>query len=180
LRGFDFPGLARQLREAVPAVRMLLTTADTTDGDVVSIPRLMMQPIESRALERPDADDVALFLLSGGTTGLPKLIPRTHNDYEYNSRASGALCGIGPDTVYLAVLPISHNFALASPGLQSVLQAGGRVVLADTTEPTESFRLIEQERVTHTSLVPALAMRWLDAPERERFDLSSLRVLQVG
>jgi len=61
-----------------------------------------------------------------------------------------------------------------------VLQGGGRVVLTDTTEPAEAFRLIEQERVTHTSLVPALAMRWLDAPERERFDLSSLRVLQVG
>src|SRR5439155_81855 len=74
LRGFDFPGLARQLRDAVPAVRMLLTTADTTDGDVVSIPRLMMQPIEWRPLERPGADDVALFLLSGGTTGVPKLI----------------------------------------------------------------------------------------------------------
>src|SRR5215469_15010022 len=69
---------------------------------------------------------------------------------------------------------------VASPGLQSVLQGGGRVVLTDTTEPAEAFRLIEQERVTHTSLVPAPAMRWLDAAERERFDLSSLRVLQVG
>jgi 2,3-dihydroxybenzoate-AMP ligase len=180
LRGFDFPGLARQLREAVPTVRMLLTTADTTDGDLVSIPRLITEPVESRPLERPDADEVALFLLSGGTTGLPKLIPRTHNDYEYNSRGSGAVCGIGPDTVYLVVLPISHNFPLASPGLQSVLQAGGRVVLADTTDATEVFRLIEQERVTHTSVVPALAMRWMDAPERTHFDLSSLRVLQVG
>ena len=159
---------------------MLLTTADTTDGDVVSIPRLMTEPVESRSLARPDADEVALFLLSGGTTGLPKLIPRTHNDYEYNSRGSGAVCGIGPDTVYLVVLPISHNFPLASPGLQSVLQAGGRVVLADTTDATEVFRLIEQERVTHTSVVPALAMRWMDAPERTHFDLSSLRVLQVG
>jgi 2,3-dihydroxybenzoate-AMP ligase len=60
------------------------------------------------------------------------------------------------------------------------LQAGGRVVLADTTDASEVFRLIEQERVTHTAVVPALAMRWLDASERTRFDLSSLRVLQVG
>ena len=140
----------------------------------------MTEPVESRPLERPDADEVALFLLSGGTTGLPKLIPRTHNDYEYNSRGSSAVCDIGPDTVYLVVLPISHNFPLASPGLQSVLQAGGRVVLADTTDAAEVFRLIEQERVTHTAVVPALAMRWMDTPERTHFDLSSLRVLQVG
>jgi non-ribosomal peptide synthetase component E (peptide arylation enzyme) len=123
LRGFDFRELARQLREAVPGVRLLLTTADTTDGDVVSIRRLLSESVEPRPLARPDADEVALFLLSGGTTGLPKLIPRTHNDYEYNSRGSGEVCGIGSDTVYLVVLPISHNFPLASPGLQSVLQA---------------------------------------------------------
>jgi 2,3-dihydroxybenzoate---[aryl-carrier protein] ligase len=53
-------------------------------------------------------------------------------------------------------------------------------VLTDTTDATAVFRLIEQERVTHTAVVPALAMRWLDAPERTHFDLSSLRVLQVG
>jgi 2,3-dihydroxybenzoate-AMP ligase len=180
LRGFDFLGLARQLREVVPGVRWLLTTADTTDGDVVSIPRLLSEPVAPRPLTRPEPDEVALFLLSGGTTGLPKLIPRTHNDYEYNSRSSGAVCGIDGDAVYLVVLPVSHNFPLASPGLQSVLQAGGRVVLADTTDASEVFRLIEQERVTHTAVVPALAMRWLDASERTRFDLSSLRVLQVG
>ena len=161
-------------------MRLLLTTADTTEGDVVSIPRLLSEPVESRPPERPDADEVALFLLSGGTTGLPKLIPRTHNDYEYNSRASGAVCGIGSDTVYLVVLPISHNFPLASPGLQSVLQAGGRVVLTDATDAARVFQLIEQERVTHTAVVPALAMRWIEAPERADFDLSSLRVLQVG
>ena len=53
-------------------------------------------------------------------------------------------------------------------------------MLCDSTDPAEAFALIEQERVTHTALVPALAMRWMEAPERERFDLSSLRVLQVG
>jgi 2,3-dihydroxybenzoate-AMP ligase len=108
------------------------------------------------------------------------LIPRTHDDYEYNARASGAVSGIGPYTVYLVVLPISHNFPLASPGLQSVLQAGGRVVLSDSTDPLDAFALIERERVTHVALVPALAIRWMESPDRERFDLSSLRVLQVG
>jgi 2,3-dihydroxybenzoate-AMP ligase len=186
LRGFDYQQLARKVRQAVPGLRHILVAGPGADPDVVALEDLLDDRIEERETSarladmRRDPADVALFLLSGGTTGLPKLIPRTHNDYEYNSRASGAVCGIGPDTVYLAVLPASHNFALASPGLQSALQAGGRVVLADTTEPTEAFRLIEQERVTHTSLVPALAMRWLDAAERERCDLSSLRVLQVG
>jgi 2,3-dihydroxybenzoate-AMP ligase len=189
LRGFDYSQLVREVREAAPTIRRVLVVGEAdgeADGKAISFAHLLADPIEQRespdrlAAVRPDPADVALFLLSGGTTGLPKLIPRTHNDYEYNSRASGAVCGIGSETVYLVVLPISHNFPLASPGLQSVLQAGGTVVLTDSTEPTDAFGLIERERVTHTALVPALAIRWMEAPDRERFDLSSLRVLQVG
>jgi non-ribosomal peptide synthetase component E (peptide arylation enzyme) len=84
-------------------------------ADLLDDPIELHQPAAVLADVRPDPADVALLLLSGGTTGLPKLIPRTHNDYEYNSRASGAVCGIGPDPVYLVVLPASHNFPLASP-----------------------------------------------------------------
>jgi 2,3-dihydroxybenzoate-AMP ligase len=90
------------------------------------------------------------------------------------------VCGFGPDTVYLVSLPISHNFPLSSPGIQGVFQNGGKVVLLDNPELSEAFGLIERERVTTTALVPALAIRWMDAVERERFDLSSLRLLQVG
>jgi 2,3-dihydroxybenzoate-AMP ligase len=187
-KGFDYRQLARNIEQAVPSVKHFLVMGEVDQGweaavsfaDLVAEPIEERQPVGSLAAVRPDASDVALFLLSGGTTGLPKLIPRTHNDYEYNSRASGAVCGIGPETVYLVILPISHNFPLASPGLQAVLQAGGRVVLTDSTDPADVFGLIEREQVTHTAVVPALAIRWLDAPERQRFDLSSLRVLQVG
>lgn len=185
-KGFDYQQLAREVREAVPSLRHLLISGDGVAEDMVSLADLLADPIEQResagrlAEVRPQPSDVALFLLSGGTTGLPKLIPRTHNDYEYNARASGAVCGIGPDTVYLVVLPISHNFPLASPGLQSVLQAGGKVVLTNSTDPAEAFATIERERVTTTALVPALAIRWMESAERESFDLSSLKVLQVG
>jgi 2,3-dihydroxybenzoate-AMP ligase len=132
------------------------------------------------AAPRPDPADVALFLLSGGTTGLPKLIPRTHDDYSYNALASAEVCGFGPDTVYLVSLPIAHNFPLSSPGILGTLQSGGTIVLLANPDPAEAFALIERERVTATALVPALAIRWLDAPERSRFNLSSLRLLQVG
>ncbi|WP_240759146.1 AMP-binding protein, partial [Phytoactinopolyspora endophytica] len=75
--------------------------------------------------------DVALMLVSGGTTGLPKLIPRTHDDYLYNIRASARICGLSGDDVYLAALPAAHNFALGCPGVLGTLDAGGAVVLTD-------------------------------------------------
>jgi 2,3-dihydroxybenzoate-AMP ligase len=127
----------------------------------------------------PDGRDVALFLLSGGTTGLPKLIPRTHNDFAYNAKASAEVCGIDADTVYLTSLPVGHNFPLACPGILGTLLRGGRVVLLGTPEPEQAFGLIAAEGVTHTAVVPAVAGRWLEHAATAG-PPAPLRVLQVG
>jgi 2,3-dihydroxybenzoate-AMP ligase len=202
-RGFDYLQLARQVRQAVPGLRRVLVAGDSSEFRVPSSegsrfvalrdlldnsapdsggPELSVSELGTRNSE-PHSGNVALFLLSGGTTGLPKLIPRTHDDYAYNSLASAELCGFGPDTVYMVSLPISHNFPLSSPGIQGVFQTGGKVVLLSNPEPEEAFALIERERVTATALVPALAIRWMDAVDSglaECYDISSLRLLQVG
>ncbi len=88
-------------------------------------------------LPRQRLDDIevdptlpAVFQLSGGTTGVPKLIARTHNDYLYNSRAAAAINDIHADDALLMVLALSHNFPLASPGLQGFLMHGARIVLS--------------------------------------------------
>lgn len=128
----------------------------------------------------PAADDVALFLLSGGTTGLPKLIPRTHADYAYNARAAAEICGFDSTTVYLAALPAAHNFALACPGVLGTLAVGGTVVLPADPSPGEALRLVAEERVTATALVPSLLALWLEAQSALPEDLSSLRLVQVG
>jgi 2,3-dihydroxybenzoate-AMP ligase len=127
-----------------------------------------------------DPGDPALFLLSGGTTGIPKLIPRSHNDYLYNSKIAAAVCEIGEDDVLLDVLPIGHNLPLGCPGLQGFLLSGGTVVLGNSTRPHEVFELIQRYRVTHIHLVPALLIRWIDDPSIGEYDLSSLRVIQSG
>jgi 2,3-dihydroxybenzoate-AMP ligase len=122
---------------------------------------------------------VAVFLLSGGTTGLPKLIARTHDDYAYNALASAQLCGMDADTVYLVSLPAGHNFPLACPGILGTLLSGGRVVMLPSPEPVRAFATIAAEGVTHTAVVPAVAGRWLEHAA-EHGPLTSLRVLQVG
>ncbi|MFQ5923326.1 MAG: (2,3-dihydroxybenzoyl)adenylate synthase, partial [Anaerolineales bacterium] len=127
-----------------------------------------------------DPDDPAVFQLSGGTTGVPKLIPRTHNDYIYNSKAAVAVTGVGPEKVLLDVLPLAHNLPLACPGLQGFLLRGGKVVLATSTRAADIFPLIERHRVTHIHVVPALLIRWINDPLIKQFDLSSLEVIQSG
>ncbi|HYT38621.1 MAG TPA: AMP-binding protein, partial [Acidimicrobiia bacterium] len=175
-------------RKASPSLRhvLLLDGRDDDRDGTVNLRRLLDDPVdpgEARAAadaDPPDPADVAFFLLSGGTTGLPKLIPRTHDDYAYNVRASAELCRFGPDTVYLVALPAAHNFPLGCPGLMGTLAAGGRVVMAPSPRPDDALGVVEAEQVTITALVPALAIRWLEANADERFDLSSLELLQVG
>ena len=93
-------------------------------------------------------DDVALLLLSGGTTGIPKLIPRTHGDYIYNVQKVSQRCKVNDQSIFLAVIPMAHNFALANPGLLGTLMNGGTVVICQDAAPIEIFSLIEKERVT--------------------------------
>jgi 2,3-dihydroxybenzoate-AMP ligase len=174
--GFDYRVLARQLH---PAPRHVLILGESEE--FISLTELISgEMVPSFPISRPDPGDVALFLSSGGTTALPKLIPRTHNDYEYNLRASAQVCQLDKSTVYLTALPIAHNFALGCPGALGTLHAGGTVVFAPNPSPPEVFLLIERERVTITALVPALALLWMTATQWVPADLSSLRVLQVG
>ncbi|MFJ8692171.1 AMP-binding protein [Streptomyces roseolilacinus] len=125
--------------------------------------------------------DTALFLLSSGTTGAPRLIPRTHEAFGHVVRASAAVSGLSPETVYLAVLPVAHGFAFGHPGVLGTLARGGKAVLGTPGDPAAALELIERERVTHCALTPAVARQWLTARTVHRGrDLSSLRVLQVG
>jgi 2,3-dihydroxybenzoate-AMP ligase len=191
VRGFDFTAMAAEVMASNPAVRLCFVQgADGPQPETRADPRFVrledLLEREPRASAQAlaavsiDPADPALFLLSGGTTGIPKLIPRTHNDYLYNSKIAAAVCEIGADDVLLDVLPIEHNLPLGCPGLQGFLLSGGTVVLGASTRPREVFELIQRHRVTHIHLVPALLIRWIDDPAITEYDLSSLRVIQSG
>ncbi len=173
--GFDYRTLARTVQAAAPTLRHVIVAGDP--AEFTALDALRDAPAE---LPGPQPEEVAFFQLSGGSTGVPKLIPRTHDDYLYSVRASAEICGLDESSVYLTVLPVAHNFPLSSPGVLGVLYAGGRVVLAQRPSPDEAFPLIARERVTITALVPPLALVWLDSAARRQHDLSSLRVIQVG
>jgi 2,3-dihydroxybenzoate-AMP ligase len=179
---FDHRPLAAGLRETFPGLTHVIIDGDVTgwDGFHRLADLLAADPPPITEPDPPAAGDLALLLLSGGTTGTPKLIPRTHDDYACNARLSAQICELGPDAVYLAVLPMPFNFAMACPGVLGVLQAGGTVVVARDPSPATAFRLIARERVTIAALNPPLVPLWLQENAETAPDLSSLRLLQVG
>ena len=120
------------------------------------------------------------MLLSGGTTGLPKLIPRTHDDYVYNCKQCARVVGVDADAVFLAVLPMAHNYTLGCPGVLGTLARGGTVVIAPGHAADMVLPLIESERVTVVSAAVPLVAKWLDSAALGRHDLGSLRVFMNG
>jgi len=180
---FDFREMVRRVRSETPSVRLGIVLGEASAG-FLSLADLISRepkkrPEDLRAL-KIDPTDPAIFQLSGGTTGVPKLIPRTHNDYAYNSRIAAKVCGVTGDSVLLLALPIAHNLPLACPGLQGTMLQGGKVVLSASTRPEDLFGLIERHRITHLKVVPALLIRLINDPAIGKYDLSSLRVIQSG
>ena len=182
---FDCVAMARGVAAAHPVIRYVVTAGPAGEG-VTALEALRAQGRQSGAaaapitLPEPSADEVALMLLSGGTTGMPKLIPRTHNDYVYAATQTGIITGFGPDTVFLAVLPMAHNYTLCCPGVLGTLVHNGTVVIAESTTAEAVFAAIARHRVTAVGATVPLVAKWLDSDQFGRHDLSSLRVFING
>ncbi len=182
--GFDHAALAGELAAELDlrVVAVHAPTAELPCGvlDLADVEADGRGGPESRDRHAANPADVAFLQLSGGTTGIPKLIPRTHDDYLFSVRESVRICDLDASSVLLVALPVAHNFAMSSPGLLGAVAAHGTIVLAPDASPTTVLGLIERERATIVPAVPALALAWLNSPEARTADLGSLRVLQVG
>ncbi len=128
-----------------------------------------------------NGEDTALFLLSGGTTSIPKLIPRTHAAYYYNAKCCANRCDTNRTSVYLAALSVSHDYPLCAPGVFGTMLHGGKTVLSMTASFDEISGYIKDERVTFTQIAPIVLSMWINCMELgEEADLSSMKYIQIG
>ena len=180
---FEFGPMVRRVREESPCCKFALTLGKPAP-DEISLPDLIARKAKLPASElekiQIDPTDPCIFQLSGGTTGVPKLIPRTHNDYAYNSKTASKVCGVTGDSVLLLMLPIAHNLPLACPGIQGFMFNGGKIVLSQSTRPEDVFPLVAKHHVTHIKVVPALLIRLINSAEVTKHDTSSVRYIQSG
>ncbi len=183
-KDFSFTEMVARLRREVPSLRLAFVDADAAPEGFVRLADLVRREPRhtdvdlARIQEGINACDPCVLQLSGGTTGVPKLIPRSHNDYPFNSKLAVSVCDVHEGDVLLAPIPIAHNLPLACPGLQGFLFQGAATVLTGATRASEVLPLIERHRVTHLEAVPALLISWLNDPLIREVDLSSVRVIQ--
>jgi 2,3-dihydroxybenzoate-AMP ligase len=127
-----------------------------------------------------DPEQIAVFQLSGGTTGLPKVAPRMHEEYAYNARAWADSRGWGTDDVVLYALPIMHNAGIGV-GLQPALLSGATLLLSPSASTETVLGLIDTYAPTSFPLVPpAVAIRILEHAHSKTTDFSSITEFIVG
>ena len=171
--GYDYK---KQVEEAVAAgnIQVVVTVGEGED----ILKKLNMD--YAGELPEPDNLDIAFLSLSGGTTGMSKLIPRTHGDYLYDSKVSVDRCKLTGEDRMLIVLPIAHNFVLGHPGFIGCFSVGATLVINEYPDMNEALEKVEEYGVTFMSLVPSMAKLMLEILEEDDFDISSLRVVQIG
>ena len=182
---FDYREMAREVLPDAPALRHVFVAGEPCPGQL-DLRAMIAAPMADAAVvaalvgHDPDPAEVTTMLLSGGTTSLSKLIPRTHDDYLLNARLCGRAGGFDENTVFLAILPLGHNYNLASPGMLGCFYYGGTVVLAPSGDAAEVFSLVQRERVSVIAAVVPLISNWLNSSLPDEYDLSSLKVVQNG
>lgn len=177
----DFVPIAEDVRAVCPGIRNVITVRGEADRPgFVSMERLMaegertLENLARLAERAPDARQVAHMGPTGGTTGEPKLVPRTHNaiscNVEYCSKAWEQHC----EDVNLVVGSIAHDLSFGKGFIGTVITMGTLFML-DSTDAQTICEIIERERITSVIWVPTLAQRLLQYEDLDKYDLSSLR-----
>jgi long-chain acyl-CoA synthetase len=126
-----------------------------------------------------DGADTAVILYTSGTTGTPKGAELTHDNLRRNVDIALGLFSMGDDTVTLGALPLFHSFGQTC-SLNATVRAGGCLTLIPRFDAAAALEIIQRDWVTVFEGVPTMYAALLNHPERDRFDVSTLRLCVSG
>jgi 2,3-dihydroxybenzoate-AMP ligase/mycobactin salicyl-AMP ligase len=178
----DYIPVIDQVLKSNPTLKHTIIVRGKENDAYVSFEKLMNGTAPNRTHQipenRPEPSDVAFIMPTGGTTGLPKAVPRTHNsaicDAWYRTEARQQ----GNDDICLLSVPLEHNLGLAA--MNGTILTGGKLVFLDSTKPEDFCKTVRKEKVTCAPLVPTLLSRLVNFSGLDIYNLRSLRALYVG
>jgi long-chain acyl-CoA synthetase len=124
-------------------------------------------------------DDTAVILYTSGTTGTPKGAELTHSNLHRNAQVAHDLFAIGEPAVTLGALPLFHSFGQTC-SMNATIAGTGTLTLIPRFDPRKALEIIERDAVNIFMGVPTMYGALLHEPDRERFDVSGLKLCVSG
>jgi len=154
-------------------------TQHTSMEDLIEGTELTKDNLAALAERRADPNEVAQIMPTGGTTGTPKLSPRTHNCYMVNVEYHAKSWEITSNDTLMVVTPVGHGMALHW-GIGGAFFNQAKLVLLDSVQPQDICETIEKEKVTAMPTVPALLARIIEMEDLNKYKMDSLKKVSVG
>ena len=172
--------------DLVPVLDAIVDRLSTVTKIVVIGGHPLHESYEDWVARQPDldpgvpsaSDDVAFQLYSSGTTGRPKGVMLTNANFFGLLPLAKEIWELTPDSVSLVAMPLFHigGGGWATAGMYE----GCTNVIMRDLDPAALIRLIDEMRITHAFLVPAVLQLMLLVPGAEQADYSSLEVFLYG
>ena len=176
---FDLVGFAQGMRAKFPALKRLIVARAKRGGDFLDFHQLIETTPLATAREalrevRLDSRDCAMFQLSGGSTGVPKIIPRFHGEYLLGGVHWVQMQGMDEHSIAIWSLPLIHNAGMHYAFTPALFWGRTTILLGKTDIPL-LMQMIERYRATHAASIGPIAAFLLNYPDIRKHDLSSLR-----
>lgn len=160
---FDDVAFAARMQQTVPGLRWIVQARGERRDPALHL-RALADSIDlaaARALIAAvprDPFQVAVFQLSGGTTGVPKIIPRFHNEYIYNMRAVADFLGYRSDDCLFMPLPMMHNLNMGCC-FGPFLLTGGTLAISNSLAPEALGDIFRRHEPTWTVMAGPILER---------------------
>jgi 2,3-dihydroxybenzoate-AMP ligase/mycobactin salicyl-AMP ligase len=181
----DYLPIIRDVLENNPAMVNIILARGAAHEGCLNMEKLIDRTALSKdnlaqlADRRPDPDQVAHMGPTGGTTGLPKVAPRTHNSLLCSAEYAARAWEMEGSDICLLAGPIGHDLTFTKGFCASIFTLG-KAVFLDSTKADDICRTIEAEKVTAVVWVPTLANRLVNFEGLQDYDLSSLKKMHCG
>ncbi|MGE2724536.1 fatty-acid--CoA ligase FadD8 [Mycolicibacterium pulveris] len=169
------------LLEKVPSLKQILTIGPVPQaltGVAVDL-TAEAEKYAPRPLVAADLppDHIGGMAYTGGTTGKPKGVMGTVQSITAMTTIQLAEWEWPENPKFLMCTPLSH--AGAAFFVPTIVK-GGEMVVLSKFDPAEVLRVIEEQRITATMLVPSMIYALMDHPDSHTRDLSSLETVYYG
>lgn len=174
---FDMAEFAASIRDSIPSIENVISVRGPIDRPgMLSLSALIEaeDPTTARQLVEQTIHDpfqVIMFQLSGGTSGIPKIIPRFGNEYRYTVQTVIDWFGFDENLVSFTPNPLMHNAPMACYWTPA-LMLGGEVAIATGTSLADIEAVLAERRPTWIAIAKVQLVRLKEAGAFDRLNLS--------